>query len=943
MKKFALSTLMMLSLCANSSQAANLYSSNLGSGLSQLGGLSAVNTGIIRFGVFTPGFDFAANSEDFEAMDAAFTEVYSRSGAISVSGSNGFFDISHSYDATASFGGIPYDNSIGSTNDVAGDIAGEKVYIWVLNNTDPAVATQQAIFSTSQRWADGDDLVPDTLVNPDADALELVAHLGTLSNGGDIGAGVASHSMSGALIPVAGVIATVTPATPKVLVGTRVVFDATVTEGTPPLFYQWRKDGSDIVGATNARLTIASVGIAGRGEYDCVVRNTAGSTPSNVIDLNVVTAKPSIITAPVAAIVPSGGTISLSLEAVGAGNVRYQWKKSSTIAGATTDTLSIPGAKLSDAGSYSCTISNTPGAGTGSITASTRVVVVDQTERTVVGQIGKTASLQAVAAGTGITKYEWFLASDLINPIINSSKYAGATTKTLTVKALDLLDTDGYVCRISMGTASQTTGIQELVVYNTAPALATVNLPVGIVGGVYGSLLEDGTYGYIIPRTTAENGANIAESFSASPLPKGLTLDAKAGIIRGIPTVAAETQVTVRASNKVGPSAPQTVPLLINSFPTGIAGAYVGPVDRVASLGADLGGRVDLLISPTGVISGKLYLGAASHSVAGKVNVSGTISAEASVSAEVNVPRKGSTPVKLSFDVGSGLLTEGEISDATEATPVPFEGWRYVWAAKPVTANATSYAGRYNVALGLTEEDEDFGTAGVPQGMGYATFTVKADGKLSFTGKYADGSSVTGSTFVGPQGQAFIFHTLYSGKGSFLGDFAINTMDDTDPANNQINDGTASWSRPANTSKTNKLYRDGFLFDLNIKGGSFRAPASATLLGLTAGSIADLKFTQANIGTALQQPDAAVTIKVSNGLTVTPTVAAAKTKLTPTASTGAFKGSFEAVAKKATSFTGLIVPIEGVQTGVGYFLLDQSGTPATQQSGAVIFERRITE
>lgn len=943
MKKLALSTLMLLGLCANNSQAANLYSSNLGSGLSQLGGLSAVNTGLIRFGVFAPGFDFAANSEDFEAMDAAFTEIYSRSGAISFNGSNGFFDISHAYDATASYGGIPYDSSAGSTADVAGDIAGEKVFIWVLNNSNPAVATQQAIFSTSQRWVDANELVPDTLVNPDAAALELVAHLGGLSNGADLGAGAASHSMSGALIPVAGVVATVTPATPKVLVGSRVVFDVTITEGTPPLTYQWRRNGSNIPGATNARFSIASVGLAGRGEYDCVVSNSAGGTPSNAIDLQVVTARPTIVEAPVAVIVPTGGQLQLSLKAVGAGNVRYQWKKSSNIPGATSDTLTIPSASLSDAGAYSCIITNTPGAGTGTVTANTRAVVVDQTERTFVGQIGKTATLQAIAAGTGITGYEWFLATDLVNPIINSSKYSGATTKSLTVKNLDLLDTAGYVCRISMGSASQTTGEQSLVVYDTAPTLGSVTLPVGIVGGVYGTLLPDGTYGYAIPQVRTESGNNIAESFSATPLPRGLTLDAKSGIIRGIPVAAGETQVSVRASNKVGPSTAQNATLIVNAFPTGIAGSYVGPVARTVRLGADLGGRFDLLISPTGVISGNLVLGAASHKVAGKVTVTGTVSNEATVSAEVNVPRKGTTPVKLSFDIANGLITEGEISDSTQGEPVSFEGWRYVWAATPTTSNATSYAGRYNIAMGLTEEDVAFGNSDIPQGMGYATFTVKADGKLSFVGKHSDGSDVTGSTFVGPEGQVFIFQTLYKGKGSFLGDFLIDTLEDTDPANNQINDGLASWSRPQNTARTNKLYRSGFLFDLNILGGSFRTPASATLLGLTAGSSAELKFTQANISAAAQQPNAIVTINAANGLTVTPTVAAAKTKMTATASTGAFKGSFEATARKVTNFTGLIVPIAGVQTGVGYFLLDQAGTPVTQQSGAVIFERPRAE
>jgi hypothetical protein len=268
---------------------------------------------------------------------------------------------------------------------------------------------------------------------------------------------------------------------------------------------------------------------------------------------------------------------------------------------------------------------------------------------------------------------------------------------------------------------------------------------------------------------------------------------------------------------------------VISAFPTGIAGNYVGPVSREARLGANLGGRVDLTISNTGGVSGRLFLGAASHSVAGVINVNGVVTAEATVSAEITVARKGTTPVILSFDLAEGLLENGEISDSTNAEPVAFKGWRQVWAARPAANNATSFVGLYNIALGLTEEDEAYNLPAFPQGMGYASFTVKTDGKLSFAGKYSDGTGITGSTFVGPQGQVFMFQSLYSGAGSFLGDFNIDTRDNTNPADNQINGGLASWSRPVNTSRTNRLYRDGFLFDLNIVGGAFRTPASATI------------------------------------------------------------------------------------------------------------------
>lgn len=50
--------------------------------------------------------------------------------------------------------------------------------------------------------------------------------------------------------------------------------------GTPPLWYQWRQDGNDVPGATNAALSIASAMTNTPGSYDVRVSNYAGSTTS---------------------------------------------------------------------------------------------------------------------------------------------------------------------------------------------------------------------------------------------------------------------------------------------------------------------------------------------------------------------------------------------------------------------------------------------------------------------------------------------------------------------------------------------------------------------------------------------------------------------------------------------------------------------------------------
>jgi len=57
--------------------------------------------------------------------------------------------------------------------------------------------------------------------------------------------------------------------------------------GTEPLFYQWRKDGADITGATTATHAIASTVTADAGSYDVVVTNAADSVTSATATLTV--------------------------------------------------------------------------------------------------------------------------------------------------------------------------------------------------------------------------------------------------------------------------------------------------------------------------------------------------------------------------------------------------------------------------------------------------------------------------------------------------------------------------------------------------------------------------------------------------------------------------------------------------------------------------------
>jgi len=76
------------------------------------------------------------------------------------------------------------------------------------------------------------------------------------------------------------------PVSATVLEGQPVSFSV-IASGTSPLTYQWRKNASNISGATLATYSILSAAEADEGSYSCVVTNGAGSATSSSATLTV--------------------------------------------------------------------------------------------------------------------------------------------------------------------------------------------------------------------------------------------------------------------------------------------------------------------------------------------------------------------------------------------------------------------------------------------------------------------------------------------------------------------------------------------------------------------------------------------------------------------------------------------------------------------------------
>jgi hypothetical protein len=130
--------------------------------------------------------------------------------------------------------------------------------------------------------------------------------------------------------------------------------------GSPPLQYQWRKNGANIPEATNSSYTTPATVATDNGSlFSVVVSNGGGSVTSNNAKLTVNT-PPSITTQPADTTVRVGHTAKFTVTATGTTPLSYQWKKNGVnITGATKASYTTPPTTLADNGSlFAVVVSN---------------------------------------------------------------------------------------------------------------------------------------------------------------------------------------------------------------------------------------------------------------------------------------------------------------------------------------------------------------------------------------------------------------------------------------------------------------------------------------------------------------------------------------------------------------------------------------------------------
>lgn len=147
--------------------------------------------------------------------------------------------------------------------------------------------------------------------------------------------------------------------------------------GTAPLSYQWRKNTTNISGATAASYTTPATTAPDNGaKFDVVVSNGAGSATSNqaILTVNAAPVAPTITTQPANQTVTAGQTATFSVVASGTAPLTYQWQKNgSAISGATATSYTTPVTTTADSGElFRVVVSNS----VGSVTSNSATLTV---------------------------------------------------------------------------------------------------------------------------------------------------------------------------------------------------------------------------------------------------------------------------------------------------------------------------------------------------------------------------------------------------------------------------------------------------------------------------------------------------------------------------------------------------------------------------------------
>ena len=292
----------------------------------------------------------------------------------------------------------------------------------------------------------------------DAASYTVVVHSGC---GADVTSAAATLTVNAATS------ITTQPASQTVCTGSNATFTV-VAAGTAPITYQWKKGGTDIVGATSASLTLNSVTAADAASYTVLVHSGCGADVTSSAAVLTVNPSTSITTQPTNQIACAGSNATFTVVAAGTAPITYQWKKgASNIVGATSASLTLNNVTAADAASYTVVVHSGCGADVTSAAATLTVnaatsITTQPTSQTLCA--GSNATFTVVASGTGTITYQWKK---------GASNIVGATSASLTINNISAADAASYTVVVHSDCGADVTSSAAVLTVNPSTSITT--------------------------------------------------------------------------------------------------------------------------------------------------------------------------------------------------------------------------------------------------------------------------------------------------------------------------------------------------------------------------------------------------------------------------------------------------------------------------------------
>ncbi len=277
--------------------------------------------------------------------------------------------------------------------------------------------------------------------------------------------------------------------------GTMVTFSSSVS-GQGPFGYQWQFNGTNLIGATNANLTLTNVFDSQSGSYALVVSNAAGLAVSSNSTLTVVPSVWISIT-PGTFIAGSGTVVAFSFNVAGMSPTNYQWTLNgspwSGFGLGTTYWIEPP---LSASGTYNVTASDpyyTITSSNATLTIIPLTFTGQPTNRS--AWLGGNASFKASVSGVKPISYQWqFNGVDI--PGANTNSLVLTNVQSSQLGVYDVVAANAYT---NITSSNATLSLSQVAVWggNNGETNLTTGLTnvIAISGGASSclALKSDGT------------------------------------------------------------------------------------------------------------------------------------------------------------------------------------------------------------------------------------------------------------------------------------------------------------------------------------------------------------------------------------------------------------------------------------------------------------------